>query len=275
MRRTTVPRRAPRRALAAPRPAPAPITPVVVVVPARDEAVHIGACVRSIDRAAGRCGDTRTVVVVASDHCRDATASIARSTSTSHVELVVLEGRWHGASAARAAGVAAGLGVAGVDPASAWLANTDADCTVPTCWLADQLRHAGAGADAVAGVVALDAAAPQRVRRLFAERYEVGLDAHGHVHGANFGVRAVAYHAVGGWLARTVVGEEHDLLRRLERRGWRVVQPLDAPVSTSARLRGRAAGGFAAWLARLDASVGNVMVPGEPAGRGAESPGPP
>jgi glycosyltransferase involved in cell wall biosynthesis len=252
MRRTTVPRLTPHRGRAATRPATAPITTVVVVVPARDEAAHVAACLRSIDRAAGRWAGRRTIVVVAADRCRDATAAVARATVTRHVELVVLEGRWPGVSAARGAGVRAGLAVRGVDTASTWLANTDADCTVPASWLVDQLRHAATGADAVAGVVGLDAAAPEHLRQLFAERYRVGVDAHGHVHGANLGVRASAYERVGGWLARTVVGEEHDLLRRLERRGWRVVQPLDAAVGTSARLHGRAVGGFASWLARLD-----------------------
>lgn len=227
------------------------MTTVVVAVPARDEATLVSACIESIDVAAGACAGVRTVVVVAADRCRDDTATVARETSVSRCELVVLEGRWRTASAVRAAAAREGVARCDTDPAATWIANTDADCTVPAGWLGDQLRHANGGADAVAGIVTLDATAPQRLAATFAARYRLGVDAHGHVHAANFGVRAAAYDAVGGWLTRTVVGEEHDLVRRLLRRGWRVVQPLDPPVSTSPRLHGRVVGGFAALLSRL------------------------
>jgi hypothetical protein len=227
------------------------VTAVVVAVPARDEAALVSACIRSIDLAAGACAGVRTVIVVAADRCRDSTAAVARRTPVARSELVILEGRWRSASAVRAAAAREGLARCGADPAATWLANTDADCTVPAGWLADQLRHANRGADAVAGTVTLDATAPERLAATFAARYRLGVDAHGHVHAANFGVRAEAYGAVGGWLTRTVVGEEHDLMRRLVRRGWRVVQPLDPPVATSPRLHGRVVGGFAALLSRL------------------------
>jgi glycosyltransferase involved in cell wall biosynthesis len=254
MRRTAVPRRAHPPPAAPPAVRRARIATVVVAVPAHDEEAHLGRCLRSIDAAAGRCHRIRTLVVVAADRCRDSTVAVARRTPMTNAELRVIEGRWFGASAARAAAVGAGLGRDGIAESSTWLANTDADCTVPAGWLAAQLRHAATGADAVAGVVALDATASHQLRAAFAERYTVGVDAHGHAHAANLGVRAVAYRAAGGWLARAVVGEEHDLLRRLDRRGWQVVRPLDPAVVTSARLRGRVPGGFASWLGRLDRS---------------------
>ena len=89
----------------------------------------------------------------------------------------------------------------------------------------------------------------------FEAAYTLGVDAHRHVHAANFGVRADAYAGGRGWLARTVVGEEHDLWRRLGRSGFRVTQPLDVAVRTSARRHGRVVGGFASWLARLEGAV--------------------
>jgi hypothetical protein len=57
-------------------------------------------------------------------------------------------------------------------------------------------------------------------------------------------VRADAYLDIGGWTDRTVA-EDHCLWRRLHRRGWRVTSPASSVVITSARLKGRAAGGFA------------------------------
>jgi glycosyltransferase involved in cell wall biosynthesis len=229
------------------------VTAVVVVVPARNEAGTIESCIGSIDRAAAACPDVPTSIVVAADCCRDATVARARSVLTTDVDVVVLEGMWRGPSAARAAAVR--LALAGRDPATTWLAHTDADCVVGPGWLAGHLAHAGAGFDAIAGTVLLDASASADLVTRFEAAYTLGVDAHRHVHAANLGVRADAYLAAGGWLARTVVGEEHDLWRRLGRSGFRVTQPLDVAVSTSPRRHGRVVGGFASWLARLEGAA--------------------
>ncbi len=224
-----------------------------MIVPARNEMATIGPCIRSIDRAAARCPGISTSVVVAADSCRDTTAARARAVATSAVDVVVVEGQWRGPSGARAAAVRHAL--LALDPAATWLAHTDADCIVGADWLAGHLAHARRGLDALAGTVVLDAAAPVDLQERFTAAYTLGVDAHRHVHAANFGVRADAYEAAGGWLARTVVGEEHDLWRRLGRGGFRIAQPLDVAVSTSARRHGRVVGGFATWLARLEGAA--------------------
>ena len=72
------------------------------------------------------------------------------------------------------------------------------------------------------------------------------------MHAANLGLRADVYRAIGGWSTHTVVGEDHDLWRRLSLAGADVIQPLDVPVATSSRTTGRIIGGFASSLARLD-----------------------
>jgi glycosyltransferase involved in cell wall biosynthesis len=251
VRRTTIPSTRRRVSIRRASPDQPAIAALVVVVPARNEAATITACLRSIDRAA-EVADVRTSVVVAADCCRDATAARARAAAASakDIDITVLEGSWRGPSAARAVGVRHAL--ARSEPAATWLAHTDADCVVGPRWLAGHLGHARAGWDAIAGTVVLDASAPIELRERFAAAYTLGVDAHRHVHAANFGVRADAYLAAGGWLARTVVGEEHDLWRRLARRGFRGSQPLDVAVTTSARRRGRVVGGFASWLARLE-----------------------
>ncbi len=231
----------------------ADVAAIVVVVPARNEVGTIAECIRSIDRAAAGCRDVPTSVVVAADSCRDATAARARAVHTTDVDVVVIEGTWRGPSAARAAAVRHVL--AERDPAETWLAHTDADCIVGAGWLSGQLAHVRRGFDALAGTVVLDASASDDLRERFTAAYQLGVDAHRHVHAANFGVRADAYLAAGGWLARTVVGEEHDLWRRLGRSGFRVTQPLDVAVSTSARRHGRVVGGFASWLARLEGAA--------------------
>lgn len=234
-----------------PETAMSPIGAVVVTIPARDEEGRIARCLRSVDRAAARC-PVRVVAVVAADGCRDDTVGAAESVDLLHAELVVVAGNWRGASAARAAATSAGLAQLGQLAERAWLASTDADCVVPVDWLDLQLRRAGEGVDAVAGIVRLAASAPPALRAAFAAMYGVPGAVHRHVHAANLGVRADVHRRVGGWHRTTVLGEEHDLWRRLTRGGYRLEQPSNLVVTTSHRTRGRVIGGFASTLARLE-----------------------
>jgi hypothetical protein len=238
----------------------APITTVVVAVPARDEAASVAACLRSIDRAAAAVAGIRVVTVVAADRCHDATAACAAATPTGYMAVVVAEGSWRGPGAARAAAVAAALAHVPDDPGATWIASTDADCVVADDWLQMQLAHADAGCDATAGIVRLDLAAPAWLRAEFAAAYGVTGAFHRHVHAANLGVRASAYVAVDGWSPHAVVGEDHNLWQRLRRAGHAVVQPVDVVVTTSARTHSRVIGGFASALARLEQRGGPAAV---------------
>ena len=75
-------------------------------------------------------------------------------------------------------------------------------------------------------------------------------ETHGHAYAANLGVRADGFAQVGGF-PPVVCGEEHALLARLRGADLRVVSPNDVRVRTSARTRGRAAGGLADLLSAL------------------------
>ena len=233
-----------------------PITHVVVAVPARNEAASITACLDSIDLAAAACGRS-VIAVVAADSCVDATADIARRRTPECATTLVVEGSWRSASGARGAAVAAGLGAIGELLApSVWIANTDADCVVPVDWLRRQLHHCGQVGVAVAGIVRLDESCTHpSVAAGFAALYDADGPLHRHVHGANLGLRADAYEVAGGWRPHTVVGEEHDLWRRLARGGVARVQPTDVVVTTSGRRRGRTRGGFASNLLRLERAL--------------------
>jgi len=137
-----------------------------------------------------------------------------------------------------------------VDTARLWLANTDADTTVPADWLERQLELAARGVAAVAGIVRVESVPDcdkWTLRRLF-EDYRVEEDGqHPHVHGANLGVRADAYLDSGGW-SDLAVAEDHCLWRRLQAREWTTQSSADSVVMTSGRLQGRARGGFADTL---------------------------
>lgn len=226
----------------------------VVAVPACNEAETIEACLRSVDAAA--CVARRpTHVVVAADSCTDETAAVARSVRTALCRVTVVTGRWGGAGAARQAAVEVGLAAA-MNPSEVWIANTDADTRVPETWLAEQARLA-ASFDAVAGVVDLD---PDQVGCHLFDRfratYRLDGDRHHHVHGANLGLRAVAYRAVGGWCPRTIVGEDHGLWNRLVAHGCDVIQTTRLCVITSGRTTSRVDDGFATDLCVLNDGAG-------------------
>jgi hypothetical protein len=131
-----------------------------------------------------------------------------------------------------------------------WLANTDADCIVPSSWLSDQIEFAVSGIEAVAGIVAVDSFEEHgpEVPARFRDSYSIYSDGtHPHIHGANLGVRADRYLDVGGW-ADLRTAEDHDLWGRLRRSGVRLLSLAQLSVVTSGRRVGRAPSGFAGTL---------------------------
>ncbi|VVJ18914.1 Glycosyl transferase [Amycolatopsis camponoti] len=232
------------------------ITAVGVVVPARDEASLVGACVRALDLSLRRlpAGVARAVCVVA-DRCRDATAAEACAAFGEVPGVVVV------ARSARTVGEVRDLGVARVRaalgspaPARTLLLSTDADSRVTPGWARAHLARARQGYHAIAGTAELSDPFSTSARAL--SRYDDVLDrartteGHGSVYGANLGVRADAFDVVGGFGPRAT-GEDHDLWRRLGQAGFRRCYESGAPVVTSARLHGRAPDGLAALLRSL------------------------
>lgn len=221
---------------------------VAVVVPAHDERELLPACLASL-RVAARHPALRRLdvhVLPVLDACSDGTVAPG-----------ALEITARNVGVARGAGFAAALAREAGRPAEQlWLATTDADSTVPPDWLAVQLRLAARGAEAVTGTVRVAdwGRQPARVRRAFARTYGTPPDGHLHVHGANLGVSAAAYLAVGG-MPPLPVSEDQALVDELRAAGRRVVATGCIPVRTSARRQGRAAGGFADHLRGLDGAA--------------------
>jgi hypothetical protein len=251
---------------------------VGVVVPARDEQDNVVACLRGIRTALDQVpGGVRTAVTVVLDRCSDRTP-----------RLVVDElADWPGAVALRVAAVGGRRGgtATGPEPAhivpgtgvgalrdlgvrstlrrlrrfaarDVWLLSTDADSTVPPDWALAHLREAAAGACGVAGLAELGPLGELSAAALRLYRQVVAAGLHGprhhHVYGANLGVRADAYLAIGGF-PHDGPGEDRTLWNHLERVGFPLAT-LNAPVvRTSARLHGRAGGGLADLLRSLQA----------------------
>jgi glycosyltransferase involved in cell wall biosynthesis len=226
---------------------------VGVVIPARNEELLLGRCLRSVERALACCGLTAggAHVVLVADACTDRTAALGARMLAGGGEVLMLEAG--SAGRARRCGASRALQhFASAPRERLWLASTDADSAVPPSWIADQLALADRGAAAVAGVVAVDSFAehPAAVQDRFERRYAGPSDAHPHVHGANLGVRADAYLAAGGW-PDLELGEDEVLWRALAEGGWPAVSTRSIAVTTSGRGVGRARGGFADLLIAL------------------------
>ncbi|WP_165807189.1 glycosyltransferase [Nocardioides currus] len=226
---------------------------VAVVIPARDEEALLPGCLDSVSRAVRALGrehpEVRCRTFVVLDSCHDGTAGIVAGRRD--VSAVPVQAGCVGA--ARAAGVDAAAVWSGRAAAPrVWIANTDADSTVPEHWLVDQVRFATAGLTLVVGTVeptAGDLTAEEMV--LWRARHSVG-DGHQHVHGANLGFTLAAYRAVGGFRPLRV-HEDVELVAAMRADGVATVATGSLSVTTSGRRHGRAPDGFAAYLDGLGA----------------------
>lgn len=222
------------------------ISAVGVVVPARDEQPTIVACLRALTTALTALSSTLEVTVcVIADRCRDDTAALAAKALPDNHGTVLVNEREPTIGGIRALGVTHVLDrLAHHGPTHVWLLSTDADTLVCPDWARHHVRLADHGVHAVAGVAALSDGSAMPVT---APRPE----GHGNVYAANLGVRADAYRAVGGFRA-VACGEDHDLWLRLRHHGYRCLYRTEPRVMTSARRQGRAHGGLADLLTRLD-----------------------
>jgi hypothetical protein len=193
---------------------------------------------------------------VVADRCGDDTARLARAAFGGwRCGTVVANSHTSSIGEVRDLGFrAVQRDLAGHPPGQTLLLSTDADTTVEPGWAREHVARAAEGSHAVAGTAALSVSPATPLAR---DRYQRVLDAarrpegHGNIYGANLGVRADAYTAVGGFLALPT-GEDHDLWQRLRRAGYRLCYDTSARVVTSARLTGRAPHGLAGLLRSLN-----------------------
>lgn len=232
---------------------------MVVGIPARDEQDRIDACVRSVLRAA-ECVSLPVVLVVAADRCRDLTeerARLAFATARTSAVCVVVPCDHGSAGAARSVAIGHALALTEVRASRCWIATTDADTVVAHDWLRTHQRWAEQGADGIAGLVDVrwEAGTPSMAASYRASIEPDGVElGHGHVHGANLGLRADLWCRVGGCGSSTV-GEDHELWRRLRVLGADLIGVDDLRVETSGRLHGRVRNGFAGFLRDLGSMV--------------------
>lgn len=219
---------------------------IAVIVPAHNEERHIATCLLSLGVASlcpALSGEPVEVFVVVDD-CTDQTAPISAQFG---VQVLACK--------ARNVGVARALGAQQALSAGArWLAFTDADSEVAPDWISTQL---GLRTDAVCGTVQVRdwETHGEAVQGRFQSSYQ-DRDGHRHIHGANLGVEAQAYSAVGGFQP-LATGEDVALVKSLQERGVSIAWTAAARVTTSARKQFRAPDGFGATLIQL----GSALVP--------------
>lgn len=221
------------------------ITRLAIVIPAHDEEQLLARCLTAMDASvrsltASRPDiDVRVIVVL--DACTDGSAAIA---ARFPVDVERIDRGLVGAARARGVDIA----LAGTDPATTWIANTDADSAVPLGWASVHVDLAERGADLVLGTVRPDFADLSDAQIVgWIATHEPGV-AYGNTHGANLGMRADHYLAAGGFEA-VAAHEDVILVDRLREAGAHTFATAACEVLTSGRAEGRAPDGYAAFLA--------------------------
>lgn len=252
--------------------APQPVSSAIVIVPAHNEAARIPSALAAVASALDHLGKTHPQIrgraVIALDRCTDGTRDIVAIHCARDTRFASVTGDFGSAGAARNAAAQRALGALPPgDPDHVWIACTDADSVVPPAWLQAQVNLADAGADVVAGAV--DPNPAEIDPDLLAHWYRLHTDTlpatqHAprdaavpqHIFGANLGIRASTYLALGGFRGASA-GEDRRLVEDAFRFGARIVTDPVPRVLTSARTEARAPGGFGEYLSRLAQASGH------------------
>jgi glucosyl-3-phosphoglycerate synthase len=233
----------------------------IVVVPARDEARRICACLQAL--AAQTIGRNAFAVIVVLDDCSDDTRAVVDEVARRcRLDVTLIPAPRRGTGPARKTGMdLACERLLSDGRADGLIASTDADTRPTPDWLERQLSHLARGSRAVAGRIELDpveaAWLPDAVLRRRArdagERFArvLSLDPgaqHHHFAGASLGVTAGTYRLVGGIEPHPSL-EDARFAERLGAFGVAIARPSNVVVTTSARSDGRARHGLSADLA--------------------------
>jgi glucosyl-3-phosphoglycerate synthase len=240
----------------------------IVVVPARDEAPRISACLRALDAQRDMPTGSYEVIVIL-DGCSDHTLQVIQQTNPllRSAAYSVALGEPQGVGRARRLGMdIAHRRLAQIGAEHALIATTDADSAVAPDWLSTQLALARRGAAAIGGLIELDPAErrtldpraltardDQAARRMVAAIEQTGEATleHPHFSGASLALTVAAYERCGGLPVRAAL-EDEALAQALRRNGIVIHRSRRVRVRTSARTNGRAPRGLAQDLARAD-----------------------
>ena len=257
-----------------------------VCVPARDEATRLDAL---LDALAAQDVAGPVPVILALNNTGDDSVAVAAEAARRHgdrLSLVIDEWAFppdqaHAGSARRRA-MALGSSRLAHRP-SAVLISTDADTRPPADWVRGNLERIERGADLVGGRLVIDEAealppAAAAARGLWADYWrrvraiEDEIDPcpwdpaprHGDHTGASLAITVEAYRAAGG-VPPIPTGEDRALVAAALAQGRRLAHPQDVWTRVSPRQAGRASGGMAEDMRRLQSDAADGRAPVAPA----------
>lgn len=229
-----------------------------VLIPAHNEEDEIAGCLDSVIHSISQVPENRVQftcrIVVVVDACTDNTAGLVGKFSAREADVVALNTRFRNVGKAR--NFASNYfiqfisSLEQINLAHAWIAFTDADSRVPADWIASHLKAAEAGVDCLVGTVAPrpETGSAELISKWHAQ-HEL-LDDHSYIFGANLGLRGSYLETIGG-IPPLSCGEDTAVVSAVLQAGGHVERTDTCRVLTSARLRGRAQGGFSSFLQRL------------------------
>lgn len=256
----------------------APPAGIVVCIPVCNEAGHIARC---LDSFVAQDPPVPFALVLLLNNCTDGTAGLVRRfVPPAHMRLH-LERCWFpphlaNAGTARRAAMRIARALAGMHGV---LMCTDADAAVPPDWIRRNMECIAAGADAVAGRIAMDPAdaallpgrmhedeAVAQVLTALLDEIDDRIDPdpadpwprHAEHSGASIAVTCAAFDAAGG-IPRIASSEDRAFFAALRRIDARIRHAADIVVTVSGRLDGRAPGGMAETLRRRLAAPDLLM----------------
>lgn len=248
---------------------PHPDLHAVVVIPARDEAPRIAACLHALASQHDMPTNSYEVIAVL-DGCSDDTLGVIQQTARLHEQLAihtVTLPHPQGVGRARRLGMdIACRRLVSLNRPDGLIASSDADTTVAGDWLSAQLALSRSGAAAIGGLIELDPTERDTldphalaVRELGAttrlalavQQTGGALVEHPHFSGASLALTASAYERCGGLPVRAAL-EDEALAHALTSQGIAIHRPRHVRVRTSARTDGRAPRGLAQDLTRAD-----------------------
>ncbi len=215
-----------------------------IVIPAHNEAMTIAKCLASVQTAIEQLPtEIKAYPLVVLDSCTDDTQNIVKAADVDYLCCDY-----------QCVGQVRDIGIRhAIANGATWIACTDADSTVSTDWLVQQLEHISSQpAEMICGVVEVDSWShlSKQTREDYITHYQDKMG-HPHIHGANLSFSSEAYLAVGGF-SSLPCHEDVDLVRKFEAECFTIIWSNRVRVTTSSRLQARTSEGFAAFLTNLE-----------------------
>ena len=252
--------------------------PIVVCVPARNEAQRLPILLAALAGQTERNFVTVLALNNTTDNSRDVisrTCAVHRTLKVAIDETEFSPALAHAGSARRRA-MDLAADIAGSD---GLILTTDADARPPSDWVAQNLAAFRSRLDVVGGKIVIDEDEPisegvaaarhladlywARIRQIEDSIDPVAWDPpprHGDHTGASLCVTVAAYRRCGG-VPVIPTGEDRALVQAVLRQGGRLAHPIGVWTRVSPRVDGRARGGMADHMRRLQADSSRVLLP--------------